>query len=264
MKYPAASAWSKRIPGTVFMMLLISMGFMPLNAQRQTYFGVGLTFASTTSPNDKNIFHLTNNYILDGGGYNVTIRQEINDFLSLKTGISSLILSPDMIHQDHYFGISFFFAHTIPLQAELEVDLLKDRIAFYGSAGVNFTVREVYDPETNYTVIYLKEARMKVSRNYLTDGSFHVNFTAGTGFRFRLFDELYFDLELGYASHISDLVAYHFTWMPDTDDAYSFTWEDPLDYWYIRGGFSYSIQRVVQGVRALADWYKTQDVIVIE
>lgn len=218
-----------------------------VNAQNYTYFGGGVTLHSATTPDDPNIFHITNPYLLDGGGYDVTIRQEINRFLSLETGISAFNYSQDFVYKGEYIDLGGFVSHRVPLKVELEVDVVESRIALYASFGFHLCIpSQVY---TGIRTMYLESGTMDMQEFYLSSQWYHSLYNTGIGSRFRIIDELIFELELGYAFRLSELIRYDFSYNGLSGEVSNFSYEETMDYWYLQFGISYPIQRVIQGVK---------------
>jgi hypothetical protein len=229
---------------------LISFFTFPSQAQRErrfNYFGGGMTLATTTMMDNSNIFALSKPFFLYGGGYDVTIRQEINDFLSLESGLNVFnfhMTYPFMGEYTEHWGL---MSHNIPLKAELEVDLLRDRIALYGSFGIQFN----YADQTSYGwgTLYMNHVELEYHKNYLPETRVYSRYIAGSGARFRLVDQLIFELELGFGFRVKDLLEYEFTYRDDSGTSTDFIIREPTDYWYISYGISYPIQRVMDGYR---------------
>lgn len=231
--------------------LFIIIFSLPLSAQNHTYVGVGIGLFSAhiTSGDIPNI--ATVPYRLDGGAFNITIRQEINHFLSIETGISSHTLEHDYILDDViYATIGRFHVHKIPLKIEMEVNLFKDRIAAYTSFGTHFCFPRDYHRGGSYTAyIDSDEGSLDVDWEYITEDRYYSLYQVGAGSRFRLVDALLFEIELGYAISLKDMVESHFTYLDQSTIIQDITIKEGLNYWYLQGGISYPVQRIAQYIK---------------
>jgi hypothetical protein len=178
--------------------LLIFLIILPSRAQtdrRFAYFGKGMILAAATALDDPNIFHFCGYSFFNGGGYDVMIRQEVNDFLSIESGLNIFGFSMGYNYLDEKTEQSGLWSHNIPLKAELEVDLLKDRIALYASFGLQFN----YADHTSFgwRTLYMDNGELDQHKYYLPKSRIYSRYLVGSGARFCIVDQLIFELELG-------------------------------------------------------------------
>jgi len=246
---------SRFLEVSLFCMVCLSASHL-VSAQPYTYFGGGISlfsssmFTGPVSPLTKASFGI------DGGAYDVTLRQEINGFLSLETGISAHNLEYDyLFNNDIYVHIGAFPVHKIPLKAELEVDVLRDRIAAFASFGYQFCIP--FDNSsrryTSYSAVGENMESVGVEWNYNPDRWFYSLYQVGTGLRFRLVDALLFELELGYGFSLKNMINATLTYLGQTGEEIIYIHKDGLNYWYMQFGFSYPIQRIVQGIKTIME-----------
>ncbi len=248
------SNWRFRTVST----LLIACFFasFPIHAQRFTYLGVGMSLYTADMKPGLNFLFTKAPYSLNGGAYDVTLRQEINEFLSLETGISAHNFEYNyLFNKEIYMHIGAFPVHKIPLKAELEVDVFRDRIAAYASFGYQFCIP--FDTGnhgmTSYSSVSGIEGSVGVEWNYIPDRWFYSLYQVGAGLRFRLVDALLFELELGYGFSLNDLIKATFTYLDQTGEEIIYMHKEGLNYWYMQFGFSYPIQKVMQGIKNIIE-----------
>jgi len=228
----------------------------PVSAQRYTYFGGGISLFSSSMSTGP-VSPLTNaSFGIDGGAYDVTLRQEINGFLSLETGISAHNLEYEyLFNNEIYVHLGAFPVHKIPLKAELEVDVFRDRIAAYASFGYQFCIP--FDngsySYTSYSAVGENMESVGVEWTYIQDRWFYSLYQVGAGLRFRLVDALLFELELGYGFSLKNMIKATFTYLDQTGEEIIYIHKDGLNYWYMQFGFSYPIQRVMQGIKTMIE-----------
>ncbi|MEN8231045.1 MAG: hypothetical protein ABFS38_23015, partial [Bacteroidota bacterium] len=234
-------------------LLTIQFNSQPAMAQRYTYVGVGMSLYAANISLGADPFLTKASYVIDGGAYDVTVRQEINHFLSIETGISAHNFEHDYIFNDEVHVHSGAFpVHKIPLKAELEVDLFRDRIAAYGSFGYQFCIRMNYNSGRGAYYSYAAiGGSVDVEWDYISDGPFYSLYQVGAGTRFRLVDALLFEMEIGYGFSLKDMVTTTITYKDRTGEENVLIHKEGLNYWYLQGGFSYPVQRVVQIMRDL-------------
>lgn len=222
--------------------------FQPIIAQRYTYVGGGMSLYTANISLGSDPFLTKAPDVLNGGAYDVTVRQEINHFLSIESGISAHNIEHFYLFKDEIHMTSGGFkVHKIPLKAELEVDLFRDRIAGYATFGYQFCIRMDYDNRsTVYSSVAANGASMDVEWDYISDGLFYSLYQVGAGLRFRLVESLLYEMEFGYGFSLKDMVRTTFTYKDQTGEENILIYQEGLNYWYLQGGFSYPVQRVVE------------------
>lgn len=220
---------------------------IPLFSQRYTYIGGGINLGASSQNSKFGDFNVTSSYVINDGGYDVTIRQEINRILSIETGLSSHIYSQEFILQGNYIYLGGYFSHRIPLKFEFEVDLIEDRIKGYASLGTHFCLASRWYARGE-TTQYLDEGTLTRTSIYNSDKIFFTMYNVGTGWRFRIVDQLLIELEFGYTFRTKDLISHNIT-LIDQAGVSNFIYNDKANYGYIQFGISYPVQRIIQGLR---------------
>ena len=218
-----------------------------LSAQRNTYLGGGIGLISARFQVEKSLWLIQSESFIDGGSYDAYLRQEITRFLSVEVGYSwrnydfEYKLSEDQSIYNH----EGFWAHQIPINIDLEVDVLKDRISAYATFGYLVCVKQATG-QNNYTQISQNGDSLMIEWNYIAESDHASQFSIGFGSRFRLFDEFLLDLEIGNVFSLKDLRDYKFTFKDQLGNTQSQTNTFRGDYWYLKIRFSYPIQRAVE------------------
>jgi hypothetical protein len=144
-----------------------------------------------------------------------------------------------------YVGLS---SHQIPINIEIEADVFKDRISSYASFGAKLAQlsRTGNGSFSNY---YSDGLMAYIEWEPIPQAKLSVLYSAGFGSRFRVVDELIFNLETGYVFGFEDLRTYHITYEDQSGNSLTENINIKVAYWQLKFGFSYPIQRATELIR---------------
>ena len=255
MKVPWPDRSKRRV--VIIMATALHFLFIPiLSAQRYTYLNPGIQLHSAIPLGQSSLFPPVSYYPVDGGGYTLTIRQEVNNFLSIRTGVVALGTFKEFIYGESVFDLLGYHAHRLPVKAELEVDLLRDRIIGYASFGLEIALPFRWDLNHGYRTTYTATDTLTSNAFYLLDHRVHTYYTVGFGLRFRLIDQLHLEIESGYGSTFRDIIEVQF-WEEKPSfyntPPYDFAIRDKMNYFYLSFSIAYPFQRMADGVRKLKE-----------
>ena len=240
----------------ILFFFILSIGtYSSLQAQRQTYIGAGLTLGSATNINNQNIFNLSGDF-LDLIIYNVTFRQEINQFLSISSGILAGTYLPWFEFKDFSFQGAVMDIHTIPLEADLDIEAIRNKLDLFIMLGTQFCLESSSSLKgiviqkkngfiLNFTVDYIYDQQIISNIN-----SF-ITYHSGFGARLKLWRELHFETAIGFSSSIKPLLKYDISITDAYENTEFFSFYKPIDYWFMNFRFTYSIQDLMKGIRKL-------------
>ena len=227
---------------------IITLAFacISISAQRYTYLGGGIGLISARFQVNESLWLLHSESFIDGGSYDAYLRQEITKFLSFELGYSwrNYDFEYELFEDQSIYSSEGFWAHQIPINIDVEVDVLKDRISAYATFGYLICIKQATGQ--NDTYISQGGDSLMIEWNYIAESDQASQFTVGFGSRFRLFDEFLLDLEIGNAFSLKDLREYKFTFKDQLGNTQFKTNTFRGDYWYFKIRFSYPIQRAVE------------------
>jgi hypothetical protein len=218
--------------------------------QKYTWFGGGIGLISASGRGSTaNPVHST--WLLDGGSYGGFIRQDITKFLSFEIGFSYRNFGCDFrlsSGQTVYSNVGFP-AYQVPVNIDLEVDVMDERISFHSSFGYLFKLYQYTGPYGTIMQYSIDGDSLIYNYKYLPASEYSSHFIAGAGARFRLIDQLRFELELVYIFRFNDIREYDITtW----DEAGNPEYGNEIihgNYWHLQAGFSFPVQRLIKMIR---------------
>lgn len=218
-------------------------------AQRFTYIGGGFGLISARFQNNESLWLTLSNSFIDGGSYDAFIRQEIVNFLSIEIGYSWRNYDFEYQIDDNLTATSSmgFWAHQIPVNIDVEVDVYKDFISAYATVGYLFCVIQGEGNSKQYET--QNGGSLTVGWNNISSPGPSSQFTIGVGARFRLVDEFYVDTEIGNAFAVKDLREFKITYEDQSGNIKVYANPFQGNYWYFKIRISYPIQRIFQGVK---------------
>lgn len=217
-----------------------------ISAQRYTYIGAGIGLISSKYQLNEN-HSIRAPTIVNGGSYDFFIRQELTNFLSAEVGYSwrgydSEYLLPGDLYA---YPNEDMWAHVIPINLDIGVDVVENRISLYGSFGYHICVQQ-YTGSGSLKSFTFQGDSIIIEWDYLAKSEHNSLFTVGIGSRFRIIDQLHIELELGYAFGFNEQRAYHFTYWDDAGEAQNVSTTYNGNYWRCKFGIAYPIQRVLE------------------
>lgn len=237
---------------SILLLVIIASTGHRLNAQRYTYIGGGMNLNSAIHVSQFGPFDVSNIMELDGGSYDVSLRQEINDLVSLETGLSHHNFSNWFLINNQHIYLGSFESFRLPLKLELEVSLYKDRIIGYAGFGTHICHASPWDTGGR-SINHKNEGTLEFTREYTMDHLIYLMYSAGSGIRFRIVDQLLFELELGYTFRVKHLVNHYVTFTDLTGTSTDFLYQDKHNFFYLQGAITYPVQRIADGVRWVAN-----------
>jgi Outer membrane protein beta-barrel domain len=228
---------------------LIAGACINISAQRYTYLGGGIGLISARFQVDESLWLTPSPSLIDGGSYDAYLRQELTSFLSIEVGYSWRNYDFEYVFPNGaaIFSSEGFWAHQIPINIDMDVEFVKDRISGYGTFGYLICLKQATGQEDIYTT--QDSESIIVEWAYTADSDYASQFTVGFGSRFRLFDDFLLDLEIGNAFSLKSLREYKITYMDQLGNAQTKSENFHGNYWYMKIRFSYPLQRVVELVR---------------
>lgn len=219
---------------------------MCISAQRYTYLGAGIGLISSKYQLDENP-SIRSPTTINGGYYDIYLRQVLTKFLSAEIGYSwrnydSEYLLPGDSYALPHVGL---WAHLIPINLDVGVDVYRNRLSLYASFGYHICIQQYTGSGTSYSFNSNGDSII-VDWDYIADSEHKSVFTIGVGTRFRAIDELIVEFEFGYAFGFEDQREYWFTYWNDTGEIQHLSTTFSGNYWRIKFGTSYPIQRVIE------------------
>lgn len=244
----------KRLAGIALVMILM-LSALPLLSQHYTYIGGGMNLNSATSVQQFGPFEVSNVIELDGGSFDVSIRQEINDLISIETGLSHHNYSQLFLINDQYMSLGGFESFRLPVKLELEVPLYKDRIIGYTSFGTHICHAPLWDIG-GITTNYKNEGILEMTNEYASGHLIFLMYSAGSGCRFRIVDQLLFEMEFGYTFRTKHLLNHYVTFTDLDENVSDFLYQDKHNFFYLQGAITYPVQRIADGVRWVVEQFE--------
>jgi hypothetical protein len=225
--------------------ILFVLTFSIATGQRYTYLGGGIGIISSKFQLNENL-SIRSPTIITGGSYDVYLRQDLTDFLAFELGYSWRNYASEYMLPGNSFAYPSvgLWSHLIPINIDIRVDVLKDRISLYASFGYLISVKQ-YAGSGSIKSFNHKGDSILVQWDYIAESDHSSHFTIGLGTRVRVFDELRFEVELGYAFGFKDQRKYEFTYWDQygAPQVQNTTYKG--EYWYLKIGLSYPIQRMI-------------------
>lgn len=182
----------------------------------------------------------------DGAIYGFYLRREVSKMLSFELGYSFRKYFGYL--GDHHVTAGGFDSHQIPLKANLDIDVYKDRISLFASFGYLFCI-EVSGGDGSFTQWNHQGESITIEWKSIPESKYHSLFSGSIGSRFRVFDELLLEMELGYTFGFEDLTEYNITYRDSSETVQTLSVKGKGEYWYLKVGISYPIQRACELIR---------------
>lgn len=225
--------------------ILFVLTFSIAAGQKYTYFGGGIGLISSRFQLNENL-SIRSPTIINGGSYDVYLRQDMTDFLAIELGYSwrnydSEFLLPGDSYAYPSVGL---WSHLIPINIDIGVDVLKDRISLFASFGYLICVKQYTGSGSNMPYNHNGDSII-IQWDYIAESDHSSLFTIGIGTRVRILDELRFEVELGYAFGFKDQREYELTYWDQYGIPHVQNTTYKGEYWRLKFGLSYPIQRMI-------------------
>jgi hypothetical protein len=174
-----------------------------------------------------------------------TLDKILQIFLSIEFGINARIYNPEFeLPSGQVYGEGLgFFVHQLPINTEFETNVYKDRISAYGSIDYTLAYSQIVGHSSG-SAHSPDGLSTEYSWDYIAPFRLNSLFSMGFGSRFRLVDQLQFDLELNYVFGFQDIRAYHFDYFDLEGNSHPLEIKVKDAYWQFKFGFSYPIQSI--------------------
>ncbi len=224
----------------VFIGILVSE---VISAQNYTYFRAEVGLTTTRFHNIENSDLINNNTIFGGGGamYGFYFSREISKMISFEMGYSYRMYSHQFgINKNYYATTGGMESHQIPIKVDLSKDVFKDRISMFASFGYLFCINEEFS-EGSGSGLNDEGDSIRVYWNLIPESKYNSLLSTSTGCRFRVYNQLFFELELGYIFGFKNLIEYDVTYWDDSGGIQVLNSKGKGEYFYFKLGLSYPI-----------------------
>ncbi|MCK4923031.1 MAG: hypothetical protein KAS71_18415 [Bacteroidales bacterium] len=216
-----------------------------LSAQNYTYLRAELGLTTTKLHIIEN-YSLIDNTLFEGGGamYGFYLRREISEMLSFEIGYSYRMYSDQIgLISNYYASTGGIESHQIPFKLNLNIDVFKDRISMFASFGYLFCIEESNGGGSSST-LNSDGKSILLEWKFIPESKFNSLLSTSTGCRFRVYDQLLLEMELGYIFGFKNLIEYNVTYWDDSGVLQALNSKGKGEYYYFKLGLSYPIQRV--------------------
>lgn len=220
-----------------------------VTAQRYTYLGGGVGIISSKYQLNESL-SIRSPTTINGGSYDIYLRQDLTKFLAAEIGYSWRNYDSEyLLPGDSYaFPSVGIWAHLIPVNMDIGVDIVKDRLSLYASFGYLICVQQYTGSGSNKSFNNQGDSLI-IEWDYVAESEHKSLFTVGLGSRINIVEDLLMELELGYAFAYEDQREYIFTYWDESGGIKNQTAIFNGNYWRVKFGLSYPIQRILESIR---------------
>ncbi len=217
-----------------------------LQAQNYNWFQAGFGYTTSKSCKVGGADGIYNTPDPDGAFYNFLLRKDISQMTSIETGFMERGYMITLgVAGNNYVSFGASEAYQIPLKIFFDLNLYKDKIFMYTSFGYLFCIEDNSGSGEVISTGFNTDS-IAVAFRYLPGSKFHSLYTVSTGFRLRIVDELFLQLELGYAFGFEDIMEFEITYYDDSGVLKEISMTDRGRYWFLGIGLSYPLERVLE------------------